>query len=43
MFPFEIKQVHLPSQLLPFDEKIQFSVSTARARLRALARSYLNA
>lgn len=41
MPPFEIKQIHLPSKILPFDDKGLDTLATARARFRALARFYL--
>ena len=37
MLPFEIKQVHIPSKLLPFEQKGPAALATVRTRLPALA------
>ena len=42
VFPFEFKQMHIPSQLLPFDDRGPLTLATARAGLLALGRSYFN-
>ena len=42
MLPFEIKQVHIPGKLLPFEQKGPAALATVRTRLPALACSYFN-
>ena len=42
VFLSEIKQVHIPSKKLSFEEKGPVALATARARLPTLTRSYFN-